>query len=97
MIARPTGGPGTTVVLNCRVIHGSAPNESSDPRPLLLPVFSSTDSFPYTPSPIKSPRQGDIVRGKPARYASFDTRPCELPPDWRAGYKTVWEAGKERR
>jgi len=95
MIVRCTGGPGTAVALNCRVIHGSAPNASSDPRPLLLPVFSSADSFPYTPSPIKSPRQGDIVRGKPAKYASFDTRPCELPPDWRGGYRTVWEAKKE--
>jgi hypothetical protein len=30
------------------------------------------------------------VRGKPARFASFDTRPVEMPPDWRFGYKPVW-------
>jgi ectoine hydroxylase len=84
------GGPGTTVLLNCRAVHGSAPNRASAARPLLLPVYSSADSFAYTPSPIPSPHQGDIVRGKPARFASFDTRPVEMPPDWRFGYKPVW-------
>jgi hypothetical protein len=90
MIKSPTGGPGTTLLLNCSAVHGSAPNKSTAPRPLLLPVYSSADSFPYTPSPIPSLHQGDIVRGKPARFASFDTRPVEMPPDWRFGYKPVW-------
>ncbi|MBV8188446.1 MAG: phytanoyl-CoA dioxygenase family protein [Alphaproteobacteria bacterium] len=85
-----TGGPGTTLLLNCRVVHGSSPNRASAARPLLLPVYSSADSFAYTPSPIPSPHQGDIVRGQPARFASFDTRPVEMPPDWRFGYKPVW-------
>jgi ectoine hydroxylase-related dioxygenase (phytanoyl-CoA dioxygenase family) len=85
-----TGGPGTTLLLNCRTVHGSALNRASAARPLLLPVYSSADSFAYTPSPIPSPHQGDIVRGKPARFASFDTRPVEMPPDWRFGYKPVW-------
>jgi len=89
-IRRITGGPGTTLLLNCRAVHGSAPNKAEAARPLLLPVYSSADSFPYTPSPIPSPHQGDIVRGKPARFASFDTRPVEMPPDWRGGYKPVW-------
>lgn len=87
---RITGGPGTTLLLNCRAVHGSAPNKAAAARPLLLPFYSSADSFPYTPSPIPSPHQGDIVRGKPARFASFDTRPVEMPPDWRGGYKSVW-------
>ncbi|BBK33603.1 ectoine hydroxylase-related dioxygenase (phytanoyl-CoA dioxygenase family) [Stella humosa] len=91
----PTGGPGTAILLNCRTVHGSTPNRSLKPRPLLLPVYSSADSFAYTPSPITSPHQGDIVRGQPAKYASFDTRPCELPPDWRAGYRTAWTYQKE--
>jgi hypothetical protein len=89
-IRRITGGPGTTLLLNCRAVHGSAPNKETAARPLLLPVYSSADSFPYTPSPIPSPHQGDIVRGQPARFASFDTRPVEMPPDWRGGYKPVW-------
>jgi hypothetical protein len=38
---------------------------------------------------------GDIVRGKPARFASFDTRPCEVPPDWRGSYRAPWTYQKE--
>lgn len=95
MAVKPTGGPGTTILLNCRTVHGSTPNRSADPRLLLLPVYSSADSYAYTPSPIRSEHQGDIVRGQPARYASFDTRPCEMPPDWRAGYRTVWQFKKD--
>ncbi len=90
MIRSITGGPGTTLLLNCRAVHGSVPNRSSAARPLLLPVYSSADSFAYTPAPIPSPHQGDLVRGRPARFASFDTRPVEMPPDWRGGYKPVW-------
>ena len=78
------------MLLNCRAVHGSAPNRATAARPLLLPVYSSADSFAYTPSPIPSPHQGDIVRGRPARFARFDTRPVEMPPDWRGGYKPVW-------
>jgi ectoine hydroxylase len=90
MIRSITGGPGTTLLLNCRAVHGSVPNRSSAARPLLLPVYSSADSFAYTPAPIPSPHQGDLVRGRPAQFASFDTRPVEMPPDWRGGYKPVW-------
>ena len=71
-------------------MHGSVPNQSTAARPLLLPVYSSADSFPYTANPIPTPHQGDIVRGTAARFASFDTRPLEMPPDWRFGYKPVW-------
>ena len=94
-VKRATGGPGTTLLLNCRTIHGSTQNMSSAARPLLLPVYSSADSFCYVPSPITSPHMGDIVRGKPATYASFDLRPCELPPDWRAGYRAPWSLQQE--
>lgn len=93
-IVTATGGPGTTVLLNCRTIHGSLENRSDRARPLLLPVYSSADSFAYTPSPIVSPHMGDVVRGRPAKYACFDPRPCELPPDFRAGYIPPWVVQK---
>lgn len=96
MIVTATGGPGTVVLLNCRTIHGSLENRSDRARPLLLPVYSSADSFAYTPSPIVSPHMGDIVRGHAARFASFDTSPCELPPDFRAGYTPPWLAQQQQ-
>lgn len=90
------GGPGTVALLNCRTVHGSLTNRSPRARPLLLPVYSSADSFPYTVNPIPSPHSGDIVRGKPARFASFDTTPCEVPPDFRAGYTPPWQVQKQQ-
>lgn len=99
-IVTATGGPGTTVLLNCRTVHGSEINHSAKARPLLLPVFSSADSFPYTTNAMQSPHQGDIVRGQRARFASFDTRPVEVPPDFRAGYRPPWlmqKAEEERK
>jgi ectoine hydroxylase len=95
MIERAVGGPGTVALLDCRTVHGSLENRSDRARPLLLPVYSSADSFAYTPSPIVSPHLGDIVRGKPATRASFDPRPCELPPDFRGGYNPPWKAQSE--
>lgn len=77
------GEAGSVVVLDCRVIHGSGTNQSDRPRPLLLPVYSSADSFPYTSCPIPSPRCGEIVRGERARFASFDPSPCPVPPETR--------------
>ena len=95
LVVTATGGPGTTVLLHCRTIHGSLENRSDRARPLLLPVYSSADSFPYTASPIVSPHLGDIVRGRAARFASFDTRTCELPPDFRGGYTPPRSAQKQ--
>jgi ectoine hydroxylase-related dioxygenase (phytanoyl-CoA dioxygenase family) len=95
MVDAPTGGPGTVVIINCRVIHGALANKTDKPRPLLLTVYSSADTFPYTPNPIPSSQSGEIVRGKPARMASFDLRPCEIPPDWRDGYEGAWKAQKK--
>ena len=85
-----TGPAGSLVLLNCRVIHGSAGNDSAQMRPLLLNVYSSADSMPYVANPIPSRYDGTIVRGKPARFASHDPRGCELPPDWSRGYQGPW-------
>jgi len=38
-----------------------------------------------------------ITGGRPARFASFDTRPVEMPPDWRFGYKAVWQHKKKQQ
>ena len=85
-----TGGTGSLVLLNCRIIHGSAPNRSDRSRPLLLIVHSPADSRPYTANPVPSPLSGRVVRGERARWASVDPRGCEVPPDWSAGYSGPW-------
>jgi ectoine hydroxylase len=95
MIEAPTGPAGTVVLVNCRIVHGSVINTSKRNRPLLLAVYSSADSFAFTPSPIRSVHQGEIVRGGWPREASFAPYDFELPPDWSGGYRTAWTYQKE--
>jgi len=95
MIDRPTGPAGTVVLINCRVVHGSEINRSNRNRPLLLSVYSSADSFAFTPTPIRSPRYGALVRGNWPRYASFAPYDFELPPDWSGGYAAPWTRQKD--
>ena len=88
-----TGGPGTLVAINCRTIHGSQANRSASVRPLLLYVYSSADAFSWMPSPTPTSHTGEIVRGKPARTAHLDPRPCPVPPNWaEQGYGSIFSA-----
>ena len=85
-----TGPAGSITIHNCRVIHGSKPNHSDQGRPLLLNAYSSADAFTYTANPLNSRYAGAIVRGKPARWAHHDDRPCLVPPDWSGGYTSLY-------
>ena len=84
------GPAGSVTAHNCRVVHGSKPNRSDLGRPLLLNVYSSADAFTYTNNPLPSRYEGEIVRGRPARQAHIDRRPCILSPDWSAGYTSLF-------
>ena len=59
-------------------------------RPFLLNVYSSADAFTYTANPLQTRYAGSIVRGKPAREAFIDPRPCVLSPDWSGGYTSLF-------
>ena len=85
------GGPaGSITVHNCRAIHGSPPNLSERPRPLLLCAYSAADAIPITNLNRGASHSEAIVRGQPARWARFDSRPCLMPPDWSKGYKSIF-------
>ena len=86
------GPAGTVTVHNCRAIHGSAPNWSARPRPLLLCAYAAADAIPIT-NLVSGARHGDeLVRGAPARWARFDPRPCPLPPDFsKSRHKSIFE------
>lgn len=85
-----TGPAGSLTLHNCRTIHGSPKNTSDLGRPLLLYTLSSADAFPYTVNPIRSSRDQAIIRGKRALHAHHDPRPCLVPPDWSAGYTSIF-------
>src|SRR5207244_12284460 len=57
------GPAGTIVLLHCRVVHGSAANDSPRMRPLLLNVYASADALPMTPLPAPTSPSGLLVRG----------------------------------
>ena len=84
------GPAGSLTIHNCRMIHGSKPNNSENGRPLLLNVYSSADAFPYTKNPIYSKYDQTIVKGNKAEWAEHDPRPCLIPPSWDDGYKSIF-------
>ena len=89
------GPAGSVTIHNCRTLHHSKANWSEIPRPLLLNVYSAADAMPYTYNPLPSKYFGTIVRGKPARWAYHDPRPCLLPPDWSGGYTSIFAVQQE--
>ena len=76
----PTGRAGTVTIHNCRTVHGSAPNHSDRERPLLLQTYAPADAFVYTDLVRKSPHGDMLIRGRPARWARHDPRPCQVGP-----------------
>jgi ectoine hydroxylase-related dioxygenase (phytanoyl-CoA dioxygenase family) len=86
------GPRGSITVHNCRTVHGSPGSKRDGGRPLLLNAFSAGDAFPYTPHPDPSVHAGKVVRGRRARWARHDPRPCQIPPDWSGGYTSIFAA-----
>ena len=89
------GPAGSITIHNCRTVHGSKPNLSDVGRPLLLNTLSAADAFPYTCNPLATKFYGQCIRGKPARQAYHDPRPCPIPPDWSAGYSSIFALQQE--
>jgi len=87
-----SGPAGTVTAHNCRSVHGSAPNTSGHSRPLLLCAYSTADAFPITNLTAGANHSEEMIRGKPARWARFDPRPCLMPPDWskQGGVKSIF-------
>lgn len=84
------GPAGSLTVHNYRAVHGSKPNLSDRGRPLLLNVMSAADAMPYTANALPSQYQGKVIRGQMPRWAHHDPRPCIIPPDWSAGYTSIF-------
>lgn len=94
------GPAGSLTIHNCRTVHGSKQNNSAAERPLFLVTLASSDAYAYTGNPIKSRYEHFHIRGKKAKWAHHDPRPCLVPPDWSGGYTSIFalqqgEAGDE--
>jgi len=85
------GPAGTITVHNCRAVHGSPPNASNDPRPLLLCAYSAGDAMPITNLTAGGKYSEVMIRGERQKWARFDGRPVLMPPDWGGGYKSIFQ------
>ncbi len=90
----PVGPAGTVTVHNCRTVHGSMPNLSERERPLLLQTYAPADAFTYTDVVRGSPHGDRLIRGRPARWARHDPRPCLVGPE-RA--RTIFQVQQRER
>jgi ectoine hydroxylase-related dioxygenase (phytanoyl-CoA dioxygenase family) len=91
------GPAGSVTVHHARAVHGSVPNRSERGRPLLINAYSSADALAITPHPLPCIHTGEIVRGRAARWAEFDSEPCLLPPDWSKGYTSIFALQQEEQ
>ncbi len=90
------GPKGSITVHHARALHGSRPSRGTGIRPLLINSYTSADAFAYTPGAGTTHHYRQIVRGEPAKWAHHDPRPCPIPPDWSAGYTSIYEQQAKR-
>ena len=90
------GPAGTTTVHNCGAVHGSLPNRSPRPRPLLLQTYSAASSYPLLGVGTNGRTgglSGTLVGGEAPRWISIGGRSMPAAPDWsRGGYTTIFAA-----
>ena len=86
---------GDVVLLHPLTVHGSKPNRSSRPRPLLNHGMNAADARSYTPIAWGNSHTGDTLRGRQARHAQHDELEIRLPPDWSHGYTSIFEHQQE--
>jgi ectoine hydroxylase-related dioxygenase (phytanoyl-CoA dioxygenase family) len=82
---------GDAIVLHPLTVHSSGPNDSQTNRPYLIHGMSAADAISYTPMTWGNSHSGELVRGKPARYAHHEGMIMPLPPDWSDGYTSIFE------
>jgi ectoine hydroxylase len=87
------GPAGTVVLLDCRLVHGSAANYSARMRPLLLNVYAAADALPISPAPAPTSKTGLLVRGQEPSHVHMEPYPARLPPRWdQVGYRSIFAA-----
>ncbi|MDP7067121.1 MAG: phytanoyl-CoA dioxygenase family protein [Acidimicrobiales bacterium] len=94
-----TGPAGSVTVHNCCMIHGSVPNDSPNPRPLLLQTYSRADSYPIAhigANGVTGQLSGTVIGGKSDQCVVVDGREIIGAPDWsRAGAPTIFGSQQE--
>ncbi|MEC8922913.1 MAG: phytanoyl-CoA dioxygenase family protein [Actinomycetota bacterium] len=89
-----SGSAGSVTVHNCCTVHGSAPNNSTRPRPLLLQTYSRVDSYPVAhigANGVTGPLSGTVIGGQSSQRIVVQGREVVGAPDWsRGGAPTIF-------
>lgn len=88
--------PGDVVAHHGLSVHGSAPNESDTMRTTYIIQYAAADAFAYTAPVIDSRHRNLMVRGAPATHARVEAGLIELPPDFSAGYSSIYSLQEEK-
>jgi len=93
-VAWLTGTAGSVTVHNCCMVHGSLPNNSSRPRPLLLQTYSRADSYPIAhigANGVTGALSGSVIGGDSRQRVVIEGREIPGAPDWsRRGAPTIF-------
>ncbi len=94
-----TGPSGSVTVHNCCMIHGSVPNNSPNPRPLLLQTYSAANSYPIAhigANGVTGQLSGTVIGGASDQRVIVGGRQIVGAPDWsRAGAPTIFGSQQE--
>ena len=94
------GPAGSVTVHNCCIVHGSVPNRSPRPRPLLLQTYSAVDSYPVAgigANGVTGRHSGTIIGGEAPQTLVVDGRSMRGAPDWsRKGPPTIFGSQQRR-
>ncbi len=94
------GPAGSVTVHNCAMVHGSQPNMSDRPRPLLLQTYSAVDSFPIAgigANGATGPTSGVVLGGASTQQVTVAGRAMTGAPDWsRKGAPTIFGSQQAR-
>ncbi len=89
-----TGPTGSVTVHNACMVHGSLPNHSDRPRPLLLQTYSAIDSYPVEgigANGATGRHGGTIIGGAPTQMLKVGDRVMHGAPDWsKSGPPTIF-------
>lgn len=87
--------PGDVLAHHGLAVHASAPNPTPDVAVTLTIQYAAADAFAYTAPVIDSRHRNMMVRGEPSRLARVEAGDIELPPDFSAGYRSLFASQDE--
>lgn len=76
---RCVGPAGSVCLMHTRLLHGSAPNLSTQSRNLFICVYSAEDAVPYAANPMPTEHEGLIVRGERSNSVRSKQFEMKLP------------------